>query len=255
MSAQKRLSTLIALLLIVVSLTVSAVYGQEEEQTQDEAEASTIILTSTGYDPPTLTIDLGTQVTWKNSSGESLELVAVGDWFTTIELANGSQYSKTPTTVGELKYYTRTPGSTTVNPNQGTIIVQQSGTPSPSPTGTLSVTPTPSRTATASLTATATTSVSPSLTPTASVTPNVSATPTETPTTTPTWTPVVYYPTSTPYPTPVFPTTGDADSGLSAGRSTGLGLLLLLGAVAVGMLYRRLRPDIGYRDSDYEWRN
>ena len=39
MSAQKRLSTLIALLLIVVSLTVSAVYGQEEEQTQDEAEA------------------------------------------------------------------------------------------------------------------------------------------------------------------------------------------------------------------------
>jgi plastocyanin len=245
-----RILALVTLLLLAVSATALPVLGQ------DQSGNTTIFLTGDGYDPEEVTVDVGTQITWRNTSGDELELVAVENWFNPIVITNNSQYSRTINAAGTYLYYTREPGSTGVNPDQGTIeVTDDNTTPTPTPTGTLATT-TPTTTTTTTATATSTlvptltviASVSVSVTPTATLTatPQLTVVPTETP-------PIIYF-TATPYPTPGFPNTGGEDV-LPPGRAVGIGLLLMLSALAVGIVYRRMRPDIGYRESDYEWRD
>jgi plastocyanin len=140
-------------LLIVAPFAVAfvlasiAVVGFSSPNKADAQGTAAVTIANFAFDPATLTIEVGTTVTWTNQ--DSAAHTATGDTFDTGELAQGESGSVTFDTEGTFDYIC------SIHPNMtGTIVVTAAGG-QPAPTATAPSTGLPATGSGSSLSSTA----------------------------------------------------------------------------------------------------
>ncbi|HTB24098.1 MAG TPA: cupredoxin domain-containing protein [Puia sp.] len=92
-----------------------------KSNSNNNAQGTTISITSSGFSPATLTVVTGSSVTWKNNDSTSHSISSSDGSISSGTIAAGSSYSKTFSSVGTFNYFDATKTSMT-----GVLIVAAS---------------------------------------------------------------------------------------------------------------------------------
>ena len=91
--------------LISIAFLMGSCYKDKNDYNNNSSTASKISISSMGYAPASLTIASGSTVTWTNNDNVVHAVTSTDGTINSGEIAVGSSYSKTFTSVGTFNYY------------------------------------------------------------------------------------------------------------------------------------------------------
>ena len=90
--------------LITVSIIIASCYKSKNSYNSSSSTTSKVSITSTGYSPSSLTVAMGSTVTWTNNDNTAHTVTNAEGSINSGDIAPGSSYSKTFAAVGTYNY-------------------------------------------------------------------------------------------------------------------------------------------------------
>ena len=107
------------ILVVFIVLSIGVLSGCTQQQTPPPATGKTITIKNFAFDPATLTIKVGENVTWTNEDSASHKVKEVNGIFESSTLGNGQSFTYIFTTAGTYNY------TCTIHPSmKGTVFVE-----------------------------------------------------------------------------------------------------------------------------------
>ncbi len=106
---------------LLTILSVIIIISCSKSNSNNNAQGTTISITSSGFSPATLTVVTGSSVTWMNNDSTSHSITSTDGSIKSGTIASGSSYSKSFTSAGTFSYFDATKTSMT-----GVVIVAAS---------------------------------------------------------------------------------------------------------------------------------
>lgn len=111
--------TMIGIILVIYGVVTISGCAQNQQNTSQNSSSATVMIQNFAYNPNTLTVKAGTNVTWVNQDSAIHDVASDSGAFASKDLAKGESYTHNFTKPGEYSYHCNEHPSMT-----GKIIVQ-----------------------------------------------------------------------------------------------------------------------------------